>query len=73
MQQNPSLQIGLDGTMDPNGSDKKDQGLANRRVDAVRDALIQAGVPASRIKSGSFGDPTTRHDRRVEVLFSTAG
>jgi hypothetical protein len=34
--------------------------------------LIDAGVPASRISIGAFGDPQTRQDRRVEVLFATS-
>ena len=72
MKDNPSLQLGLDGTMAPNGSDPKDQDLRDRRVEAVRSHLVDAGVPSSRIKVGSFGDPATRSDRRVEVLFSTA-
>lgn len=69
---NPSLQIGLDGSMDPRGSDPKDQDLSNRRVAAVRSALIDAGVPAYKIRTGPFGNAQTRRDRRVEVLFATA-
>jgi outer membrane protein OmpA-like peptidoglycan-associated protein len=67
MKQNPSLQVGLDGT----GNDGRDQGLRDRRVSAVRDALIQAGVPASRIQTGAFGDSRLARDRRVEVLVKT--
>ena len=69
---NPSLQLGLDGTIDPRGADPKDQALSDRRVEAVRAALIDAGVPAYKIKVGAFGDSKTRRDRRVEVLFATA-
>lgn len=72
MQDNPSLQLGLDGSMDPQGSDPRDQTLRDRRVEAVRANLVAAGVPASRIKVGAYGDPSTRRDRRVEVLFATA-
>jgi outer membrane protein OmpA-like peptidoglycan-associated protein len=68
---NPSLQIGIDGSMDPNGTDPKDQGLSDRRVEAVRVSLIAAGVPANRIAIGAFGDVQNRRDRRVEVLFAT--
>jgi outer membrane protein OmpA-like peptidoglycan-associated protein len=68
---NPSLQLGLDGTMDPTGSDPKDQSLSDRRVEAVRASLVEAGVPANRISIGAYGDPQTRQDRRVEVLFAT--
>jgi outer membrane protein OmpA-like peptidoglycan-associated protein len=38
----------------------------------VRDALIQAGVPASKIQAGAFGDTQLARDRRVEVLIRTA-
>ena len=46
--------------------------MTDRRVESVRLALINAGVPAYRIKVGPFGDPKSRHDHRVEVLFATA-
>jgi outer membrane protein OmpA-like peptidoglycan-associated protein len=72
MKQNPSLQVGIDGSMDPRGTDPRDQNLSDRRVSAVRDALIQAGVPASKIQAGAFGDAQLARDRRVEVLIRTA-
>src|SRR5881397_3917212 len=69
--QNPSIMVGLDGY---------NQGLSERRVGVIRDALIQAGVPASRIHSGAFGESRPKcndntrecyqRDRRVEVLIS---
>jgi outer membrane protein OmpA-like peptidoglycan-associated protein len=68
---NPSLQAGIDGTLDGRSSDARDTGLRDRRTDAVRDALIGAGVPADRIKTGAFGDEKLRRDRRVEVLLMT--
>jgi len=58
MNQNPSLQVAIDGSND-------------RRVNAVRSALINAGVAPNRIQTGAFGDPQRRADRRVEVLVST--
>jgi len=69
---NPSLQLGIDGSMDPHGTDPKDQALDDRRVEAVRTALIAAGVPAWRIKTGAFGTAQSHQDRHVEVLFATA-
>ena len=52
--------------------------LSQRRVATVRDALIQAGVPADRIETGTFGtdrpmcNPSTEQcsprEGRVEVL-----
>jgi outer membrane protein OmpA-like peptidoglycan-associated protein len=52
--------------------DPRNQDLSDRRVNTVRDALIQAGVPAYRIQAGAFGDTGLRRDRRVEVLISTS-
>jgi len=66
MTRNPSLQVGLDGYRDPTN-----QGLSDRRVGAVRDALIVAGVPSYKVQIGAFGDPQASRDRRVEVLLST--
>jgi outer membrane protein OmpA-like peptidoglycan-associated protein len=53
MHQNPSLQVGIDGSMDPGGTDPRDQNLSDRRVSTVREALIQAGVRADKIKTGA--------------------
>jgi outer membrane protein OmpA-like peptidoglycan-associated protein len=72
MKDNPSLQVGLDGAMDPRGSDPHNQDLSDRRVESVRHALLQAGVPADRIQTGAYGDENQRRDRRVGVLISTA-
>ena len=66
MRQNPSLQVGIDTFMDP-----RNQDLRDHRVNAVRDVLIQAGVPAEKIWTGAFGDPKPRHAARVEVLITT--
>jgi outer membrane protein OmpA-like peptidoglycan-associated protein len=72
MKANPSLQIGLDGSMDPDGNDPHDQGLSNRRVTAIHGALVKAGVPADRIQLGPFGDSRLTADRRVAVLLCTS-
>jgi peptidoglycan-associated lipoprotein len=71
MSENPSVRVAIDGSMDPRGTDPRNQPLSDRRIGAVRDALINAGVPASRIQIGTFGDPSLTRDRRVEVLVST--
>jgi outer membrane protein OmpA-like peptidoglycan-associated protein len=56
--------------VDPRGTDPRNQDLSDRRVGAVRDALIGA-VPAYRIQTGAFGDTRLTRDRRVEVLVIT--
>lgn len=68
LNRNPALNVAIDGSMDPRGSDPRDQDLSDRRVNVVRDALIKAGVPASRIQRGAFGDTKLVRDRRVAVL-----
>jgi hypothetical protein len=40
-------------------------------VVTVREALILAGVPSSRVQVGVFGDPQYSRDRRVEMLLKT--
>ena len=80
LQQNPSVVVGIDGYADPRGTDKYNQALSERRVNAIRDALQGAGVPSDKITTGAFGEmrlkcnvPTEecwQSDRRVEVLIS---
>ena len=72
LQANPSLKIGLEAPQYPRGSDPRSQDLSDRRVTAVRDALINAGVPRSRIQTGVPGDTRPTHERRVAVLICTA-
>ena len=57
MNRNPSARIAIDG-------------FNGRRVNTVRSALIDAGVPAARIQTGQFGDAQQRRDSRVAVLVS---
>ena len=78
MSQNPTARLGIDGYTDSRGSTQYNLPLSQRRVASVRDALIQAGVPADRIETGTFGtdrslcNPATeqcaQRDGRVEVL-----
>ena len=82
MKQNPSARVGIDGYADPRGTDPYNQGLSERRVDTIRDALVKAGVAGDRIETGAFGEQRLlcndsteacwQTDRRVEVLISSA-
>ncbi len=67
---NPQFQIGLDGSADPHGPLLHDQTLTDRRINAVRDALIKAGVEEAKIHAGAFADPDVLRDRQVEVVLS---
>ena len=78
LQQNPTHTVGIDGYTDPRGSNAYNQTLSQRRVNAVRNALIQAGVLPNKILTGAFGENRAncqaeteacwQHNRRVEVL-----
>jgi len=82
MKQYPAVQVGIDGHTDPRGTDAFNQGLSERRVNVISEALINAGVSAARIKAGAFGESRPKcsapsescwqSDRRVEVLISSA-
>ena len=82
MKQNPSVQVGIDGYADPRGTDPYNQALSERRVNAIRDALVKAGVASDKIKTGAFGEQRLlcnestaacwQSDRRVEVLISSS-
>ena len=82
MKDNDSILLRLDGNADPRGTDAYNMALGYRRADAVRKAVIDAGVPADRISTVSFGDTrlrcATRNDeecyqldRRVSVFFGS--
>jgi outer membrane protein OmpA-like peptidoglycan-associated protein len=80
LKDNPSAVIGIDGYADPRGTDRYNQALSERRVNAIRDALLGVGVPADKITTGAFGEmrlkcnvPTQecwQSERRVEVLIN---
>jgi outer membrane protein OmpA-like peptidoglycan-associated protein len=69
MRQNPSLRLGIDGSTNSRISD---QTLNERRVGAVRDALILAGTPAYKIETGAFGDPQLRREGQVALMLISA-
>ena len=78
LKQNPDYRVELEGYADPRGKDAYNLALSRRRVDAVRMALIEAGVPESAILTGAYGELTLKcteetetcwqSDRRVEVM-----
>ena len=81
MKQNPTARVGIDGHTDPRGTDAFNQGLSERRVNNIRDALVTAGVATGRVHTGAFGESQPKcnesteacwqRDRRVEVLIGT--
>ena len=78
MSQNPSVRLGIAGYTNTQSTDQYNLPLSQARVATVRDALIQAGVPADRIETGTFGtdrfmcnsstEQCSQREGRVEVL-----
>lgn len=52
----PSLKIDISGHTDSVGSDGYNQGLSERRANAVKDYLIRKGVEAGRISTYAYGE-----------------
>jgi outer membrane protein OmpA-like peptidoglycan-associated protein len=81
VEQNAPMQVTIGGYADPRGTDQHNQGLSERRVNAIRDALVKAGVASDKIQSSAFGeqkplcnestDACWQRDRRVDVGFRT--
>ena len=81
IKQNPTFQVGINGYADPRGTNQHNQALSERRVNAIRDALIKAGVSGDKITTGAFGEQKPQcnestevcwqRDRRVDVGFRT--
>jgi OOP family OmpA-OmpF porin len=75
----PGYQVSIEGHTDGIGSEKYNQGLSERRAAAVKEYLLQHGVPeAQRLKTVGYGksrpiaDNSTEkgrfENRRVEIL-----
>jgi outer membrane protein OmpA-like peptidoglycan-associated protein len=78
---NPDIGLRLEGHTDSNASAVYNQTLSERRVEAVKSALVKRGVDASRLETGAYGktrpavpndSPENRHkNRRVELSVIT--
>lgn len=53
---NPDIQIQLDGYADERGDETYNQQLSVRRVEHVKEALLAAGIPATRITTDAHGE-----------------
>jgi peptidoglycan-associated lipoprotein len=67
---NPKLIVSLEGHCDERGSSDYNMALGERRSKAVKDALVMAGVQASRIRTVSFGEEKPAAEGHDEVSWS---
>ncbi|HYP81975.1 efflux RND transporter periplasmic adaptor subunit [Variovorax sp.] len=72
----PHLRVTLQGYADSTGSARRNRALARQRAQAVRDALVAAGVPAGRIELRKPADITGGQApvqaRRVDIALAAA-
>lgn len=52
----PQIQIRIEGFADERGSDDFNMALSKQRIDNVRAAFIEAGIPSSRLQTQAFGE-----------------
>lgn len=55
LSQHPNIQFTVEGHCDERGSTEYNLALGDRRASAVKNALVQAGVSAGRVKTISYG------------------
>ena len=80
LNQYPQRKVLVEGYTDSTGSDSLNQALSERRADAVRTALVDAGISSDRINTRGYGEkfPVAsnktaagrQHNRRVEIILS---
>ena len=83
LKQYPQHNVLIEGFTDSTGSNSHNQGLSDRRANAVRTALLDTGISADRIASRGYGPtfPVASNDtaagrqlnRRVEIIVSDDG
>ncbi len=61
-----SGRLRVEGHTDAQGSEATNQALSRQRADAVRQALIARGVPASRVRAVGRGSTVPVADNRSE-------
>ena len=76
MKAQPAARATLHGYVDASGNAKRNKELARQRAQAVRDALVAAGVPADRIALQAPADITggssPAQARRVDIVLAGA-
>ena len=56
LQANPGLRVRISGHCDERGSDEYNLALGNRRANRAKEYLVQHGIDAGRVETGSYGE-----------------
>jgi len=80
MRECPSRAVSVEGHTDSIGTDAYNQGLSERRANAVQEYLVGKGVPASKLSTAGYGEsrPVASNEtrdgramnRRVDLTFA---
>jgi len=66
LQTKPNARLTLIGHADPRGSEQYNQALSQRRVDRVRQFLVQQGVPDANIDTKAQGEDQNLTDAQIK-------
>jgi outer membrane protein OmpA-like peptidoglycan-associated protein len=66
LQSRPDVLLTLEGHADPRGSVEYNQALSERRVNRVKQFLVEQGVPATNIETKAFGEQQNLTDAEVK-------
>lgn len=69
MKENPTFELAIEGFADPRGTDAYNQALSERRVMAIRDALVTEGASAGAIRTGAEGEKNRNCLQNTEGCF----
>ena len=67
MQDNPTIQVRIEGHTDSQGNDKFNLKLSQRRAESVRTYLIGKGVAADRMVPQGYGETVPIADNRTSA------
>lgn len=67
MKKYPNVAITIEGHTDSRGKPAKNQVLSQRRAEAVRDALVKAGVDATRLQAVGYGAQRPVAENKTEA------
>ncbi len=67
LQENPQIEIRIEGHTDSRGSDRYNKKLSDRRAASVRTYLLEKGVDASRMNSVGYGEERPIEDNSTEA------
>lgn len=70
LQEYPDVELYIDGHTDDRGSEEYNLALGDRRANAVREFLVQSGIPKSRLNIVSFGEEKPEARGKTDAAYA---